>query len=511
MPAEAGPDSGRPAANDPAANDPAPNDTAQPVAEPAEADTVTPESVESGPEPDAPAAPAGPAAVVPDDTAVSDTAVADAAVPLTRRERRATEVAAGPPDTPHPARRAGARPAAPSDAVSGALSDALPDENGRPVPRRPWAVARNAALFAVIAALVIVMGTVVADNRSADGPSATELARQHMLAATSGLLASATALQATADAAAQGPLNGTITNLAGQVTALSVGTAPPSNTAPPSKTVAPSTTAEALVTRLAANGTAALTAARVADGAMGRLFASVGTNQVVNARSLAAAFRLPAPTSHSLAPAAATPDPAPTCTGTRQPAPGMGEDRALAAAAAAEQKAVYAYQVATTRFAEPNFTQASTMLAVHEASLAELATQLAQRCLPAPATVPGFALAPGFTQNPASALAMLEEQVAGVYADLAAVSTPVADQATGSPMSLPGGPSPSPSPATTPSAGRSTAAATPAPAVDGLRLVAVEGLMQSTLNQVAWGGTVSALPGIPAATVPTTVPATAAP
>ncbi|MDD0857393.1 hypothetical protein NHF46_05595 [Arthrobacter alpinus] len=54
----------------------------------------------------------------------------------------------------------------------------------------------------------------------------------------------------------------------------------------------------------------------------------------------------------------------------------------MTAAALAEQKAVYAYQVATTRFTEPQFSKSKALLTRHQEKLEVLNEELRLRCLP---------------------------------------------------------------------------------------------------------------------------------
>ncbi|ALO67591.1 hypothetical protein AS189_15205 [Arthrobacter alpinus] len=157
---------------------------------------------------------------------------------------------------------------------------------------------------------------------------------------------------------------------------------------------------------------------------MGRVFASVGTSQLLQAEQLGSALGAAVPASAFLPAKVSFAVPTgPQCSSTLEPRPGVTVDSALTAAALAEQKAVYAYQVATTRFTEPQFSKSKALLTRHQEKLEVLNEELRLRCLPPAAPVAGFALDSSFTKLPKQALSTLELELGAIYADLAAVST----------------------------------------------------------------------------------------
>ncbi|WP_434618702.1 DUF4439 domain-containing protein [Arthrobacter sp. A5] len=301
------------------------------------------------------------------------------------------------------------------------------------------------------------------------GPSATELARQDALSSASVLAGSVAALQAAAPAPAiAAQLQAADTMLHGYMTALSVpGSGIPTEGAASASGSAARATEPAgigeLIDGLAANSTTSLTAAGTADGTVARVLASGGAATLMQARALAAAAALPVPNSPYLAsgsvsPGSGTVSPGSAagtngasdvasngasgspsggsatsglaaassvpCAGQRSPAAGINDGQALLAATTAEQKAIYAYQVAATRLTDPASSLAVRILSAHEASLRALQDLLAAKCLAVPAVEPGYALAPGFTAQPAAALAGLEDQLGLLYGELIALSGP---------------------------------------------------------------------------------------
>ncbi len=341
-----------------------------------------------------------------------------------------------------------------------------PSQGGGGAPAHTLArVVRRLLLLLVVAVVVVVgLGTVVSSVNESQpaAPSATELARQNAVSSATVLAASAATLQTTAASPAVAlQLEAAGTMLHGYLAALSLpgSDTPRTGTASASGSASPATGPagiDVLISGLVANSTASLTAARTADGAMARVLASGGAAALMHARTLAAATGLPVPDSPYLlspgtaagtgggtgggtnvasgAPSGATSGGSESsgaaaassapCTDQRSPAPGINGEQALLTAVTAEQKAVYAYQVAATRLTNPASRVAVGILSAHEDSLSALQDLLAARCLPIPAVEPGYALAPGFTAQPAAALAGLEDQLGLVYGDLIALSGP---------------------------------------------------------------------------------------
>lgn len=239
-------------------------------------------------------------------------------------------------------------------------------------------------------------------------------------------------------------------------------------------TPSPASTVPDFVDALTQSSTASLHAAATADGGMARLLAAVGAGQLMNARALATTAGLPIPEAPVTDPSAtdlgtapangtsaatpglpgtgtpasaqsyqptnplaqasgpngqgaattgATPPSSASCPTPRTAAPGVNADQALLTAAEAEQKAVYAYQVSATRMTDPASSRAVAVLATHEDRLAALQDQLRSSCLALPDVDPGYTLASAFTQQPAAALASLEDQLGLVYGDLVALAS----------------------------------------------------------------------------------------
>ncbi|WP_288024444.1 DUF4439 domain-containing protein [Arthrobacter sp.] len=475
-----------PAATD-SAGRPAPEDTATSIPD----DAGTPL-----PAPPAPSAPAGTAPrggpgtrPVPGPEAGSG--------PLTRRARRLAE-----DDSP-------AAAVVPGIAVE-SRSAALEPSASPPVPRRRGRVRarlRGLLFLLLIGAIVLVLGTVVPATDADAGASATEVNREAARARTAVLLAQArTARDAEKDPAARALLAQGSGDLAVQLAALGgagdEAAAGEAATAPVTKGITTAGFAQAL------GGSAAtlLADALTADAALGRTFAAAGTNRLLLASALDNRLGRAAPASTYL-PAAVQPVPAApaTCKSTREPQGGANVDTALSAASRAEQKAVYAYQVAGSRLAEPGLSRAVELAAVHENNLELLNDGLARRCLPTVAAVPGFALSRDFTEAPAAALAKLEGELALVYGDLAALSAPASALPAAVPATNAAASNAAPKPAAKPAAA--------AARVTELRELAVAGMVESASLQREWGGGLDVLPGIASAaqTAAPTVPSSAPP
>ena len=172
---------------------------------------------------------------------------------------------------------------------------------------------------------------------------------------------------------------------------------------------------------------------------MARLLAAVGTAQLLQASSLAAAAGAPAP---------AVPDPAaPQLSGACPSAPASPSSSAagvaprgccfrarpdtgaatlpgaLAATVRTELEAVYGYQVALTRLDGDAAVSASQQLARHEALAAGAEALSRMHCAAAPARAkPGTPWTTEFLASPAAGLGGLEASALTVYGDLVALS-----------------------------------------------------------------------------------------
>lgn len=415
--------------------------------------------------------------------------------PQSRRERRLAEQGPGPGVVPA---AVVAKPAATAPGVAHTPAPDTASATPAPAPRkrnRVLATLRGLLFLSVISALVIGLGTVVSGKDvPTAGPSQTEAHRLAGWENTAALLRQTTELAAAGtEAKLARLLASTAHDLQLQLSALGDGLP----TAAATAEAAPAAPAgvEAVVKGLQANGEELLASAVSADHAMGRVFAAAGTGQLLQGQALGDAAGL-APSGSLWLPA--TVDfvlPAgPVCGSTLAPRPGVTVDAALRAAADGEQKAVYAYQVATPRIADPQSRQAHQMLAGHQAKLELLNAELAVRCLPEVAPVPGYAVDPSLLSTPESALAALEGQLAAGYADLAALSTAPA-------VPLAGAAAPA---AETEAAAGTVPAPTSAAATSLLRQMSVTWLLDSTRSQRLWGGPVVALPGIDTAPVAAT-------
>lgn len=373
---------------------------------------------------------------------------------------------------------------------------------GKPPRKRNRFVTFFRGLFflVVISALVVAMGTVLSGPEvNAGDQSPTQLQRQASWEATTKLQGEALNLaDASSTPQLQKALSITATNLGLQASALSDGLPTEAPTETPTATAtgpasAPTPmTITGLVQELSANADILLNNALSADHSMGRVFASVGTSQLLQSTELASVAGITVPTSaHMPAPVDFPSASGPSCTSTLEPRPGVTVDSALSAAAEAEQKAIYAYQVASTRFTEPQFSKATTLLARHRQKLELLNAELRLRCLPLAEPVAGFTLDSTFTTLPKQALSILETQLSSIYGELAALSTaPGADQSPSTTESA--------APASsTPESVATESKATPLP-LNGsnLRQMAVLWLLDSTQAHTFWGGSVEALPGI---------------
>lgn len=406
--------------------------------------------------------------------------------PLTRRARRLAE-----DGTPAPAVSGVAMtdelPEPAADATSGqATVTSAPAAKGRTTG---WAWVRALLFLALIAAMVLGLGTVIAGQDAAGGPSATEINREQSWVQTAALLAQAQNVRdAEPGTAAKSLLQQSSKDLGLQLAALA-GRQTAVSTAPAS--TAARVTTVGFAEALASSANSLLAQSLTAEGAMGRLFAAAGANRLLQASALDALLGKPSPQSPYLLTVEPVTDTVPACKSTKEPPPGVSADAALAAAARAEQEAVYAYQVSGSRLAEPELSRAVELATDHQDRLDLLNSELARRCLRVVSLVPGFVLDPAFTEAPTAALTKLERQLVLVYGDVASLSAPAKDAAGLSSRTE-----------------TSATAATPSVArVLSLREIAVAGLVGSVANVQEWGGGVEPLPGV--AGVPASAPGTA--
>lgn len=441
-------------------------------------------------------------------TAQAEQPVAEAVVPLSRRERRLAEqgpMTGAPVASPAATAAAQALRAAPVAESGRIIAEPGAGQQHQEQPgkargkrRGTFASFARGLFFLLVISLVVVgMGTVLTGhNEAAVGPSQTEANRQRAWEQTTLLLAQASHLGGSAGSApVQDILSQTAADLAVQAAALGDGL--PASTTTPAATPAPAPPTLAQFTAaLHASGEALLSNAMTADYAMGRVFAAAGTSQLLRSQNLSTAVgSTPQPSQFLPArvdfPAAV----GPTCKSTLEPRPGATIDAALRAGAMGEQKAVYAYQVATTRFAEPQFSSSAKLLAGHKRKLQVLNEELALRCLPLATPVAGFVLDSSFTSAPAKALADLEGELSAIYGDLAALSLAQNSSA----VTLAAGAASAEDAPSTPSQEPSS--------TSNLREISVTWLLDSAQKQAFWGGTVGALPGL-AVTPPPSATAT---
>lgn len=195
---------------------------------------------------------------------------------------------------------------------------------------------------------------------------------------------------------------------------------------PASSSAALPASAEALAAALAASGAQRLADAAVADGGMARLLASVGTAQLLQASSLAAATgtRAPLPADPA-APQLAGACPSVPATAPSPATPSQGSaslDAALAATVRTELETIYGYQVALTRLGGDAAKSAAEQLARHEALAAGAESVSRMHCAAVPPREAGYTLGPSFLASPAGGLAALEAAALPVYGDLVALS-----------------------------------------------------------------------------------------
>lgn len=432
---------------------------------------------------------------------------ADPKASASRRDRRLAEVetsagSAQLPGEPILSRSADAAVTADASHTSsaGTAHSVDPASPPRRKSKRFLSFLKGLFYLTLISTLIVGLGTVIAgEENTVAGPTQTELHRQAAWKTTTTLAAQTTALVASPLPTHVQPLLKQAAKDLG-IQAAALGDGLPHNTTARSDASTGDTTPTtitALTKALGRNGEGLLSHALTAENAMGRVFAAVGTSQLLLARDLSAAVGAVPPVSAFLANRAAVPSPVgPQCSSTLEPRPGTTIDSALRTAAVGEQKAIYAYQISTTRMTEPRVSKSAALLALHQEKLAVLTDELQLRCLPGAAPVAGFALDPVFISDPQKGLAGLEGELAGMYANLAALSAPVSTETVAN--SVPANTS-VPARAAPPSAtAMPDAVATGAAAASGtLREISVLWLLDSAQTQDFWGGSVGALAGMP--------------
>ncbi|WP_354351259.1 ferritin-like domain-containing protein [Pseudarthrobacter sp. PvP090] len=332
------------------------------------------------------------------------------------------------------------------------------------------------ALLACLAPVVLSLGIALSPGSPEEPaePPFSEQARSAALAETMGLRAAGEELAASASGDAKPAVAQTVSLLTSQARALLLpGQDDPASLLPPgpaTPSTAPSagqsasasagqsaaplpSSAAALATELADSAAQRLADAAVTDGGMARLLSSVGTAQLLQASSLAAAAGSPAPAvpdpaapqlsgacpsaaaSPSSSPADASgPSSSPDASGpSSSPADAStasaGADGgaatlpgALAAAVRTELETVYGYQVALTRLNGEAAALASEQLARHEALAAGAEALSRVHCAPVPPREAGYTMEQDFLASPAAGLGRLEASALPVYGDLVALS-----------------------------------------------------------------------------------------
>jgi hypothetical protein len=184
--------------------------------------------------------------------------------------------------------------------------------------------------------------------------------------------------------------------------------------------------------------------AAAADGGMARLLAAVGTAQLLQASSLAAATGAPVPPQTDPlppqltgacpvpagpVPAASVPAASPSKSEASaspaggEPGSGVTVAQALEIAVRTERQSVYGYQLALTRLGGDTAKAAAGQLARHEALLSGAESLSLRHCVSPPPPEAGYGLAPSFLAAPGAGLAGLETGALPVYGDLVALSS----------------------------------------------------------------------------------------
>ncbi len=292
------------------------------------------------------------------------------------------------------------------------------------------------ALLSILALVVVSLGVALtpgSPSRPAEPPF-SEQARAAALTETLRLRAAGEQLGQSSPGTGQPGISKTVSLLTSQAQALQAPGHAPEPAAVPgtSRSAAPASppaplpsNAAALAAALAGSGSQRLADAAVADGGMARLLASVGTAQLLQASSVAAAAGIPLPL-----PAVPAAQPSGACAGAPAAASshavpsrgGASRDAALAATVRTELEAIYGYQVALTRLSGDAAKAASEQLARHEALAGGAESLSLMHCAWVPAREAGYTLAPAFLASPGAGLAGLEAAALPVYGDLVALS-----------------------------------------------------------------------------------------
>lgn len=378
--------------------------------------------------------------------------------------------------------------AAPTDPADSSQEIAIDEDLGRSLdamtaPKstrsRFWLWVRGIFLFLATAAVVIGLGTVVAQPQDeVKPPNKVQLQQLKAVDNAKSIEVEASSLAALAKDAKDKSL---LTSIAANSAKHSAALAPalPHPTPSNVSSTKPSGDAKALINSLNMSSKELLELALTAEAPISRLFASVGTSQLSMAGALATQEGIAPPVSQ-LAPHSAPAETATTCPTISPAATGVSLGAALKQAALNQQKAVYAYQVTTARSSSIT-TQKTRLIDAHSQQLAGLNAALQELCLPTVGESAGFSLSDSFTTDPEQALATIEAETAASYGDIIALS-PAATSLEG--------------------------------AKDSVRHLGLTGLLFSTKTQEQLGGSLTELPGIaPAASAvsPSSTPATTAP
>lgn len=192
-----------------------------------------------------------------------------------------------------------------------------------------------------------------------------------------------------------------------------------------------------LLAGLVASAGERLSDANEADGGTSRLLAAVGTGQLLQAESLAAAAGVAVPEGPARRPDPSLPTVSTSAnSATRIAGAGLGtavppgEDcqvrasvelaAAVTAVLEAERQAGYAYQVALPRMIGDAAGQAAMFQEDHNNLAAGAEALMADYCIEPSTAAPGYALGAGFLANPAAGLGALETGALAAYGDLVA-------------------------------------------------------------------------------------------
>ena len=340
-------------------------------------------------------------------------------------------------------------------------SSVVKDDSGK---KRRRKLIPRIALLGCLALVVVSLGIALSPRSPGEPaePPFSEQARSAALAETMRLRAAGEELGGSASGGAKPAVAQTVSLLTSQARALllpgqdepaptlSPGPATPSATpsAVPSgaaaavRSAAPlPSSAAALAAALADSAAQRLADAAVADGGMARLLTAVGTAQLLQSSSLAAAAGSPAPAgpdpdaprlSGMCPSAAASPSTSPAgaaaaSTGASAASAGDGAGPAtlpgaLAATVKTELETLYGYQVALTRLGGEAAARASGQLALHESLATESEALARMHCAPVPQREAGYTMEQEFLASPAAGLGGLEASALPVYGDLVALS-----------------------------------------------------------------------------------------